>query len=1184
MSKRTWTTSQKNAIELRKGTVLVSAAAGSGKTAVLVQRIIEKITDSKSPCDADKLLVVTFTKAAAAEMKERISSKIAEMIEENYSNIHLRKQQLLLKRAKIGTIHSFCADIVRENFYRLGISPNFKISDDNETLVLKEVAIENVINKLYEKSSPGFLNIVEMFSKDKDDSGLLKIIEQIYNFIQAYPFPEEWMDSNVSMYKESDDFCDTSWGKVMINYLLDTMDYCLELTENSIELCDEDDKIKNAYLEALKSDMVNIQMVLSSTEKGNWDDVVSSIEKFNFASLKSLRGYGDNAVAIKIKGNREAVKSLLEKKIKKYFCIRQSDINEDNVKIKEVIEELFNIVKLFSEEFQKLKLEKNIADFNDLEHWMIKLLVCGENGKYEKSSVAEELSNEFDEIMIDECQDINETQNMIFKMLSRNEKNLFMVGDVKQSIYGFRQAMPEIFLSRKEQYKEYLNGNEEKYPLKVILDRNFRSREGVLNTVNFIFKQLMSKKFGEMDYTEEEKLKYGSDYPVSKDAETQINIIEKQENDDKISDSTLEAREISEIIAKMISEGKEVRDGDTTRKVTYRDFCILLRSANKQAEEYAEELYNCGIPSWCESKGKFFGTVEVSVMLSLLRVIDNPIQDIPLISVLVSAMYGFTPDDLAKIRIKDRVSPLYFALKKYSENGDERCKKFLSDLDEYRKLSVMMRPNKLINYIYDKTGYLAIVQAMENGEIRLSNLRMLAEYAGKYEGEAYKGLSGFIRFIDKIQEQKSDLTPASAISETANVVRIMSIHRSKGLEFPICILAGCSRKFHNEKENVLIDNKLGLGMKLRNESNTIERQTMIRQAVSLKLKAESLSEELRVLYVALTRAKEKLVIVMTVKSLEDKVKKLSLGNMKKINISPGKLINNTNSFSDWILLSALKHPYSHCLRKNIYLEESLIIDEDVSDWEINVSNETNYEHQEKEVLEAKPSPINPKTLEIINKRFNYVYPYESLEELPVKLAASQVSHGAEWTNYIATSRPAFLFKSSLTSSETGTANHQFLQFADYKNTLLNFDKEIKRLLDKGFISEEQAKVVNKNSILNFLNSDLGKRILSSKDVMREYRFSVRVPVSQYSKKFASVNTTDNIILQGAIDCVFEENGKYNIVDYKTDRVTDSKQLTEKYANQLEIYKYAFEKCKGHEVKDCIIYSLALGKQEILRVK
>lgn len=491
------------------------------------------------------------------------------------------------------------------------------------------------------------------------------------------------------------------------------------------------------------------------------------------------------------------------------------------------------------------------------------------------------MSNEFDEIMIDECQDINETQNMIFKMLSRNEKNLFMVGDVKQSIYGFRQAMPEIFLSRKEQYKEYLNGNEEKYPLKVILDRNFRSREGVLNTVNFIFKQLMSKKFGEMDYTEEEKLKYGSDYPVSKEADTQINIIEKQENDDKISDSTLEAREISEIIAKMISEGKEVRDGDTTRKVTYRDFCILLRSANKQAEEYAEELYNCGIPSWCESKGKFFGTVEVSVMLSLLRVIDNPIQDIPLISVLVSAMYGFTPDDLAKIRIKDRVSPLYFALKKYSENGDERCKKFLSDLDEYRKLSVMMRPNKLINYIYDKTGYLAIVQAMENGEIRLSNLRMLAEYAGKYEGEAYKGLSGFIRFIDKIQEQKSDLTPASAISETANVVRIMSIHRSKGLEFPICILAGCSRKFHNEKENVLIDNKLGLGMKLRNESNTIERQTMIRQAVSLKLKAESLSEELRVLYVALTRAKEKLVIVMTVKSLEDKVKKLSLGNMKK---------------------------------------------------------------------------------------------------------------------------------------------------------------------------------------------------------------------------------------------------------------------------------------------------------------
>lgn len=1175
MGDRSWTSSQKNAINLRNGTVLVSAAAGSGKTAVLVQRIIEGITDNKKPCSADRLLVATFTNAAASEMRERISLEIARMIDGNPENAYLRKQQILLKRAKISTIDSFCNDIVRENFYRLGISPNFRISDDNETLILRENAIDNVMDRLYEEGSKEFLNLVELFSKDRDDVNLVRIIEQLYNFMRAYPFPDEWMSNIVSLYEEVDNVCDTVWGEVMVNYLEDTLDYLIELTNISIELCRQDKKIEDAYLEVLKSDMVNLSVVMRAAEAKSWNGIVKALQ-FEFdKQKKQLRGYNDDIVKIKIVNNRKYVKDVV-KKLKSYFCMYEDKVKQDNKKIKDIVTELFYIVKLFDDEFQKIKSERNVADFGDLEYWMIKLLVKKKNGYYEKSQVAIELSEQFDEIMIDECQDINETQSMIFKMLSKDEKNLFMVGDVKQSIYGFRQAMPEIFLKRKEAYSEYY-AKEEKYPLKVILDKNFRSRRGVLDTVNFIFKQLMSKNLGDMDYTEEEKLKYGSNYPESNDEETEIHIIETQKDEEK-SKNTIEAKEIAKIISKMISEGKLIHDSQGSHRVTYRDFCILLRSANKHAADYAKELYNCGIPVWCDANGKFFGTVEISVMISLLRIIDNPIQDIPLISVLVSPIYGFTPDDLARLRINDRNIPIYFALKQFKENGDKRCKKFLDDLDEYRRLSVMLRPNKLINYIYDKTGYLAIVQAMENGELRLANLRMLVEYAGKYEGDTYKGLSGFIRFIDKLQEQKSDLTPASSISETANVVRIMSIHRSKGLEFPICILAGCSRNFNSNREEVMVHNKLGLGIKLRNSNNTLHYPTVIRQAISLELKRDGLSEELRVLYVALTRAREKLIIIMTVDNLESKVNKIMLGNEERI--SP-YLLRSMNSFGDWILCAMLRHPSAKKLVGSMGMDGCLVIMNDVSDWKIKLVGSFAHEHNIENIKDEETPKINNDILKLVTNRFDYLYPYQDLKNVPVKVAASQISHGDMWSKYIATSKPSFLLKSSLTGAESGTAIHQFLQFADYKNSVQDFDVEILRLLDKGFLSEEQIKVINKKQILKFLNSELGKRILSSDDLKREYRFSVRVPIEEYDKRFVDINANDNIVLQGAIDCVFEENGEYIIVDYKTDIVNESKQLVEKYRNQLEIYKYAFEKCNGCKVKECIIYSFTLGKQEVL---
>lgn len=1176
LSEKMWTESQLSAIKERNGSVLVSAAAGSGKTAVLVERVIQILTDKDKPCDADRLLVVTFTKAAAAEMRERISTKISEMLVCDPENKNLQRQQLMLSRAHISTIHSFCNELIKENFYELDISPDFRIADDNEMIVLKDEVIQNVLEEKYETACKSFHELIEAFSSARDDKKLISAVLTLYDFIRSHPFPDRWLDEKLKLYDENANIRETVFARTLIDYALEAIEQCLALTRNSILIIDENEKIKEAYGENLSFDMATLNEVKELLISGTWNQISNKLKGLKFTTLKRLVGYVDDPIKLKITQNRQEVKNIIKKLIQIFYPDEEQCL-DDIRKLKPIINEMFSLVKDFWVKLDELKSEKGIVDFGDLEHLTLRLLVRSTEYGFEKTDLARILSSKFDHVMVDEYQDTNEAQDMIFRAISNDESNLFIVGDVKQSIYRFRQAMPEIFLRRKESYNKF-DKNKEIYPVKIILDRNFRSRKGVLGATNFVFSQLMSKSMGEMEYTDEEKLVPGALYEERNIPDMSIKILDiSDDNSENMNVS--EARYIANMISEMIGSGYKVKDKEIYRPVTYGDFCILLRSANKHAPEFVNELELCGIPAWSDTSGSFFGTVEVATVLSMLRVVDNPIQDIPLMSILLSPIFGFTPDDLSDIRMCNEKVPLYFALKSCAEQGNFKCKKFLEEIDDYRRLASTMPSDRLIQYIYDKSGYLSIVQSMKEGHLRLNNLRLLLEYARNYEAAGYRGLTGFIRFIDKLEEQKSDMVASNAISEGANVVKVMSIHRSKGLEFPVCIVANCSRKFNKDIGEILLHPELGPGLKLLDKNIMRKYTTVQREAIKLDIDKCAMSEELRVLYVAMTRAKEHLVMVTSLKNPQSTLSKLASQVTENSTISP-YVVKNSSSFSDWILLCALRHPDGKYLRDVSGALPGVMLD-DKDKWsieiikpEIDLSEEQNVENFYKEV-------IDDELLKKINNRINYIYKYSELARIPTKVTVSDLISSDKSSKFDFVSRPAFLSGDTMNSAQKGTALHAFMQFVDLKNARDNLFAEMQRLLISGFITKEQYNILDKSQIARFLESDLCNRMLNSKKMIREFRFTVNINVNEVVPDIKSEFKNELLILQGSIDCVFEEDGKFIIVDYKTNKIESDDELKKIYLKQLKLYEESLVKCTEKPVKEKILYSFQTGKQILL---
>lgn len=1167
-----WTKAQKDAINSLDGTLIVSAAAGSGKTSVLVERVINRITNSTNPCNANQLLIVTFTRAATSEMRERIDKAISRKLKSNPSDPHLLKQKMLLPSASICTIDSFCNDLVKENFFKLSITPDFKIISESERKLLAQESANEIIEELYTENSPEFLELVEFLFKGRDDSELVKSIIQLYDYSQAYAFPQKWLDDSLKLYSQTDDIKNNIFLNVLLEYIVSAFEFFTNRYEYILELIEQDEILKDKYSEFFKTEYKMLDSLKQLAINKEWDKLYDSISPKMFSRIPTIRGYDGESKDI-IKGIRDDIKKIIKDKITPILCCNTTDLVEDLNYLKPIVTKLFEAVDLFNKRFFSKKQDQNYLDFNDITHLAINLLIEEQNGEYVRTALAKELSEKYVEILIDEYQDTNKAQDILFSSISKNKNNLFMVGDVKQSIYRFRKAMPQIFIQKRNSFNIFKNGN---YPGVINLDKNYRSRKGVVEFINFVFSQIMSQDVGEVIYDDTEELKFGADYKSSTCMDTEIHIIDTSNNEEDLSTIQLEAKHIANSISDTIDNGTTIQNKDgTLRKATYKDFCILLRSTKDKSNVYTKELQSQGIPALGDNSGGFFDTYEISVVISLLKVIDNPINDIPLLSVLMSPIFGFSPDDIANIRLKDRSSNLYTCLTKLATEGNIQCKQFINCISLLRKFSVALPVCDLIAKLYNETDFLNIFLAMKNGERRHANLMLLQDFAVSFDTDKANGLSSFVRYVDSIKEKNIDIGATNNVSPSINAVQIMSIHKSKGLEFPICIIANCSKGFNKEdlKNNMILHPKLGVGMTRRNTKNMHEFETIMHLATKQSTFEDSLSEEMRVLYVAMTRAREKLICVMTCKNIESKIKKLT--NTLSSNMSiPSFSIKNCNSFADWILSSCVRHPDAISLRNsfessniNTLKTDSGVCFKIINDSFSKESNET----KNHEFCESDDNLMR----EIIEKT-SFKYKYDILKNVPTKCAASHKDANSLSTQFFAKSKPSFLNESGLTPAQKGTALHRFMQYANYQKASENIELELDRLLNLEFLSKEEVSAIDIRKLQLFFKSNLYYRISNSPNVMREKKFAINISASEFKEDIPNEFNDEKILIQGIADCAFVENGKLVIVDYKTDKVKSADELALKYTDQLKIYSTALSQCTELPIKQALLYSFSLN--------
>ncbi len=1166
---REWTEAQADAIRARRGSLLVSAAAGSGKTAVLVQRVLERLTDPEHPTDADRLLVVTFTKAAAAEMSARISRQIALLLEQNPGDVRLQRQQILMARAHISTIHSFCGDLVREYFYKLNISPDFRILDDSEMAVLRADAMEEVLEECYGRGDEAFFALIDAFAAGRDDSRIVRTVDTLYDFIRSHPFPGRWLREKAAMYRQTGDPASTLWGKAVLSFGEQAAEYAVSLTENSLALMAEAPEVEAAYREAYLSDLAGLRALQEAFAAGEWDQAVFRCGGFSFAKLKPLRGMGDDPVKNKVSAGRDEVKAVV-KRLAALFGSTREECARDVARLAPLVETLFQLTEAYGRALDTKKAERRAADFGDLEHWTLRLLWDdGPQGPV-LTPEAEEIAARFDEVMVDEYQDTNEAQDMIFRAVSRREENLFLVGDVKQSIYGFRQAMPQIFLRRRQEFPPYRRELDE-YPASVVLDRNFRSAAGITDAVNFVFRQLMSREVGGLDYSGSEELVAAASFPKEEAPAVELEVLDLAAAEEDEEMAVEESRRIGRLLQEHMEKTPVWEDG-RSRPMRYSDVCILLRSANRFAFQYARELQAMGIPAQADTAGGFFSAPEVALALSLLRCIDNPLLDIPLAAVLMSPVYGFTAGDLAQVRLGDRKAPLYLAVKK-AAGQNEALASFLQELERFRSLAAALPSHRLLAEVYSRTGLPELVQAMHGGGLRLANLRLLLEYAGKYEEAGNGGLSGLLRFFDRLERKKSDLAAAVSPGETGDAVRIMSIHRSKGLEFPLCFLAGCTRRFNRERGDVLLHPELGLGVRLPDEETGLRRDVLPRQAAALELDRDEMSEELRVLYVAMTRAKQRLVMLAAVKDAPRTLGKLAARLRPGERIAP-YTVRSCSSLADWLLLCALRHPSGGALRDMAGALPGLTLPAE-EPWLVRVTQPEPPLKREQEA--AAPQPADEEALRRLSAAVAWRYPGEALSGVPAKVTASDLAERETGREYWASSRPAFLGEGGLTPAERGVALHQFLQFARWEEARAAPEQELARLEAGRFLTPQQAAAVDLGRVKRFFSSPLAARIFASPRLLREYRFTARLPARAVKPGLSREEGERQVILQGVVDCAFQEGDALVVLDFKTDRLPSLEALLARYRTQLLLYRDALAQCTGLPVKECVLYSFHLGQ-------
>lgn len=1165
MAETKWTKAQQNAIDARGGTLLLSAAAGSGKTAVLVERIIKMLTEGKDKVEPGQLLVVTFTNAAAAEMRARISVAVDKLISAEPSNSFYRNIKMKLPEAKITTMDSFCIGLVRENFHSSGVEPDFTLLETGEERILIAEAMARMLDSMC-KDSPELYNLLNtMTAYGRDDSALASKIEDLYNFSLSHPFPEKWLREIEEMYSADSDIKTSLWGRLILEEAFVNLDYCRRLIVSAMADSASDEVVNSKYYEPISA----VLDIITDAEKvlgdGSWDEICQLVNSNSIilGSLPVARGFATHPAKVSAELKYKEAKTVLSK-LKTIFCATEQEHREDMEKLRPVIGGLVKAVREFSEIYSSLKKERNSYTFTDIMHFALRLLVREDNGEIAKTSLAYDLQGRYYEILIDEYQDTNEAQDMLFNVLSRNGSNMFMVGDVKQSIYRFRLAMPEIFMKKSREYCDYDGVN---FPAKIFLGQNFRSRKGVLDNINFLFRNLMSDYAGEMEYTDRDALYYSDVYDEeTPEPDVSLRFLTGSGSED-------EAEYVASLIEKTVESGVTVSAKDGKRKARYGDFCILLRSLKGKAELYENALRRRNIKVIYEKKTNLFDTTEAGVFMSLLKVINNPTDDVSMLSVMFSPLYGFTADEIAEIRLHDKKTNLYTCLKISSETN-KKSEKLLSDLAYYRQMSAVMPFDLFLRTLLETTGYMAIVSALSGGDDRKMNLMLLCSLGSDYADRGGKGIGGFIRYINRAAENGADISAAASGSSDTNAVRIMSIHKSKGLEFPFVILADCGKKINktDAAEDMIVSPSAGVGMVILNSEKLQKYSSLGHMAAKLAVKRATVSEELRILYVAMTRAREKLIAVSTVKKLENEIKG-ALVSATDGKPSPCAVIN-ASTYVRWLLMGYMNHP-----DMNELLQESgFLVNFDFAGADSRLSviaeNERETEFFETEI--PTQAQADEKIIEEIRTRAEYVYPYKIPADARPKRVASDFEKKVFNEQYFAKSKPAFLLSGQLTAAEAGTANHLFMQNLDFDAGDIN--AECERMVQNGILSQEQAKAIRRDKVQLFMESELFERIKNAENVYREKDFTVQVRLGDIDATADESVADEKILILGKADLVFVENGEIVVVDYKTDRTKSESDFVSAYSGQLDMYSRAMTQILELPVKETLIYSLELGKE------
>ena len=1256
-----WTTEQQQVIDLRNRNILVSAAAGSGKTAVLVERIVKIITDKNHPVDIDHLLIVTFTNAAAAEMRERIGNAIEKALDEQPEDEHLLRQLTLIHNAQITTIDSFCLYVVRNHFHEIDLEPNFRIGDEGELKLLREDVLGRVLEQNYEEPSEAFSDFVEGYASGRTDAALNEMILQLYEFSRSYPWPEKWLDSFVGAYRieNREELDRAEWLAPLTQNIRFVLKDCEQLLKQALAVTQQDDG-PDMYEKAVRSDLEKYESLSKLTSFCELSVALSDIKYDRLASSRGFEGDPDKLELVK--SLREQAKDVVKKLCKQYFFCSPEMMIEQLERTEPMLEEVVRLTKQFAEEFAAAKRRKNLVDFHDVEHFALQILVDEETEKAKKT--AEEFRDTFEEIMIDEYQDSNEVQETLLRSISREERgenNIFMVGDVKQSIYRFRLARPELFMKKYDSYSL-----EESTTQRIDLHKNFRSREEVLTCTNDIFYKIMVRSLGNVEYDAEAALYPGASYPVSADFTPEILLADS--NDELLEDTELSDKKTLE--AKIVAE--EIRHLMKTQPVTnkatgelraarYSDIVILLRSLSGWADSLVEVLNGNGIPAHTVSSTGYFSTVEVQTVLSMLRLLDNPRQDIPMAAVLRSPMAGLTDEELAVLRLEDGSVPFHEAVlelaeglyeedgqkeisdseadRKQGRNADEKTenhieitahRKLLKFYKKYKQLRQLVPDtpiHELIEIILRETGYGHYVAAMPAGNRRTANLNMLLEKAAAYEKTSYKGLFHFVRYIDELQKYDVDFGEADMVGENEDVVRIMSIHKSKGLEFPIVIVSGMGKNFNKQdtRSKMVLHPELGIGLDYMDGKKRIKSPTIAKKAIAKQINLENLGEELRVLYVALTRAKEKLILTGTLKDAPEKLEFFrQQANLSKAADRPLSYLTRegASGYLDWILPAVLSYGDKYPVR--IVEAAELVLDE--------VENQL----EQNEDLTERIEEIEAADTQLVGQlkqRFSQRYPYQVDVLRKNKYSVSELKHRAMRERFEAEQEetvpafleepvtptiPLFIQREESVEQETanrgalrGTAVHRVMECYDFASEK-SVQEQMEAMEKEEKITADMRALVKEQIVADFVSSETGKRMALAQrggalyrekpfvmgfteEELERYGFGAgaqmienEAQTENAQQEIMSENVSqenhmheeDLTLIQGIIDVFWIEDDGITVLDYKTDRVDTAQELIDRYATQLKLYADALERVfatRKLKVKEILIYSFRLEK-------